>query len=215
MNFLKLALILFFLSASSISAQTVCYGVNCEPIRIYENGVEKTQIEYVNEKYRETGHPEPITKEFLENQAKPKLTKEETHKTIVDQAGTDRETNPFRPQIESSDSLKLHELSLGACLIERSSNPKVFYKIVELDRNSGKVRYVKENEIHENMLYSRIVFFNRDEANELKNLRFWPCSRTPHLSDNEYVRLCSAEMTASGVHYCPERSQYDNSKFVK
>jgi hypothetical protein len=129
------------------------------------------------------------------------------HQEVVQKAkeeGTVQQN--FRPQMESSSSLKIQNLRLGLCLVN-PQDQSAFYKIVELDKNSGMVRYVKENEIHNNELKAKIVFFHMPEANDLKSLKVWPCDRTPNLGDEEYVRACTKDVTASGDHLCNPRSQ--------
>lgn len=192
---LLLALVLSVLSLESTYAQdTVCVGIKCRPVEVY--GTPSSD----SNSGSQLGDLGSYKSGARNRYARP------THQEVVQKAKESPEPQLFRPQMESSSSLKIHNLRLGMCLI----NPKdqsTFYKIVELDKNSGMIRYVRENEVHNNELHAKIVFFHNTEANDLKSMKVWPCENTPNLSDAEYVRKCTKEVTASGVHFCNGRSQ--------
>lgn len=195
MKFL-IALTLSLVSINKVHAQdTVCIGMKCRPVEVINgnNSNESTGSQLDNY----GGYKSGVRNRHASRPA---------HEEVVEKAKKPNEVTLFRPQMESSSSLKIQNLNLGMCMIN-PNDQSAFYKIVELNKSSGMIRYVKENEVHNNELHATIVFFHNTEANSLKSMKVWPCENTPNLSDEEYVRKCTKDVVAGGTHFCNGRSQ--------
>lgn len=177
-------LTLFTLSISPVSAVEglVCTGADCKPVEIQESGKRGSGL--LN----------------LRDDQKSKLQGASQHvqnENYLYAGDAD--------QTESSADIKLNEFQVGTCLINPEDG-KTFYKVLEKDDKSGKVRYVAENENHNYMLRGNVVFWKQPESNAFKKLRKFPCSRTPNLHDNAYVKDCTKSNTVGDL-WCNPKSK--------
>ena len=108
---------------------------------------------------------------------------------------------------EQGMDLKFSEVSVGTCLIDPTT-AKTFYKILEKDESSTKIRYVAENEPHSYMLRGNFVFWKLpDTSNAFKKLRKFPCDRTPNLWDDSYVAKCTKGVNVGDL-YCDPKKKF-------
>lgn len=179
-NIITLALFALISFEVSAAEGVICKGVNCNPVQIEESRGSGLLNLRDDQKARLDGASQ-------------------------DPANKNYNFNAKEDQTETSADIKLDEISVGACLIN-PENGKVFYKVMEKDVKSGKVRYVVENEEHNYMLRGNVVFWRMPDSNAFKKLRTFPCKRTPNLWDNDYVNECTKTNTVGDL-YCNSKSK--------
>lgn len=173
--FFTLSILALTISQASAAEGVICNGSDCSPVKVEET--------------RGSG---------LLNLRDDQKSKLEGVKQLPQ--NNNYLFNGKADQTETSEDIKLDEISVGTCLINPDSG-KTFYKVLEKDVAAGKVRYVAENEDHQYMLKGDVVFWRMPESNAFKKLRRYPCKRTPNLWDSEYVNKCTHPNTV-GTLYC-------------
>lgn len=180
---MKLTIILLIASHSIFADDyTVCRGVNCDQVNVEEQRTGGKLLRLRDDQKSKTNAVQ------IKDNNRNYLYNGESERT------------------ESASFLKLSEISENMCLID-PAKPTVFYKIVELNKESGKVRFVVENEDHQYMLRGNVVFWQSDDSSSFKLLRRWPCNRTPNLSDDAYLKGCLKSGVKLGDIYCNSKSK--------
>lgn len=177
-----LTISLLVLTSTKVSAVegVVCRGASCNPVQVEETrGAGLLNLRGDQKSKLDGPSQDPSNKNYLFN------SKED--------------------QTESSADIKLTEFTVGTCLIN-PENGKTFYKVLEKNDSTGKVRYVAENEEHNYMLRGNVVFWKQPESNAFKKLRRFPCNRTPNLFDDSYVKDCTKSNTVGDL-YCNPKSK--------
>lgn len=131
------------------------------------------------------------------------LKKEQVDKTSGVNGDKGYNFNAPHEKTETGYGLKLHEVSVGTCLID-PKNPDTYAKIMRIEKDTGLVEFIVEKEEHDYMLAWNFVSWNLPDSASLKNMRIYSCDRTPHLGDNGYLKKCGVfeKRTASGKFYC-------------
>lgn len=104
---------------------------------------------------------------------------------------------------------ELSQLSEGQCYIKKQSNGiTAFYRIEKItgDTIFALSEIVQESNRHLsiNKIFSQMYEWNGKHFN--KELKSFPCSQTPNLSNNDYLQKCGYYKEMRGEFFCePER----------
>jgi len=174
---------LVLLKVSTVSAVegVVCRGVDCKPVEV-ESSRGRGLINLRGDQKSKLAGPsqDPSNKNYM--------FREETDQ-------------------EQGMDLKFDEVKVGTCLID-PTNSTTYYRILEKDNKTTKIRYVAENEEHNYMLRGNFVIWKLpDTSNAFKKLRKYPCKRTPNLWDDSYINSC-AKGVKLGDLYCNPKKKF-------
>lgn len=105
-----------------------------------------------------------------------------------------------------ADDLRWSDIRVGQCYYD-PQNPSSFYKVIKKDSKARMFNYVIEALDHNNSLKLNFLFFRSAESTTFKKLRKLSCTRTPHLSDDRYLRNCIGKRT-TGTLLCDFDPQF-------